>query len=402
VSVELFGDFVKYLNSKQLPDVNPANAKTFYLLSQEFGLFDLSSQCGRLISDGQTVGSDLPSTGEALFRTNSLNQASEFESFRRDFPFCVSNSLFSRLGLVEHKVDILSCDFESRLRLCSSNCEELRCAIPQELSTLESRLENDLSDLKSTCDEFRTEIDELTSIPRVFRLNPKEPLKGIICELTRKHDGNLHDKGIVLLTSKSHLSCNVKNLVDLASHSDFTSSDEPSQWVRWEFPAKLVRPTHYTIQSAGCYQLKSWLIEGSMDGESWTELDRRKNDSHLKANFAIHSFDVKSLLECRFLRLTQTGKNDDDTNNLSFCSLEIFGSLRFSPLSAREFPLKEARSLDGIISYLTRKYGGNVHDARIVTLTSRSVYFRDPENISKLADLTYDMGFYSGDCDACE
>jgi hypothetical protein len=38
-----------------------------------------------------------------------------------------------------------------------------------------------------------------------------------------------------------------------------------------------------------------------------------------------------------------------------------------------EFPLKEAKSLEGIISYLTRKHGGNVHDKGIVTITSKSV-----------------------------
>jgi hypothetical protein len=38
---------------------------------------------------------------------------------------------------------------------------------------------------------------------------------------------------------------------------------------------------------------------------------------------------------------------------------------------AVEFPLKEAESSEGIISYLTRKYGGNVHDKGIVTITSK-------------------------------
>jgi hypothetical protein len=38
-----------------------------------------------------------------------------------------------------------------------------------------------------------------------------------------------------------------------------------------------------------------------------------------------------------------------------------------------EFQLKEAKSLDGMISYLTRKHGGNVHDKGIVRITSKSV-----------------------------
>jgi hypothetical protein len=55
VSVELFVDFLNYLKSKQLPEITTANAKTLYLLSKEFGVFDLSSRCGELVSDVQTV-----------------------------------------------------------------------------------------------------------------------------------------------------------------------------------------------------------------------------------------------------------------------------------------------------------------------------------------------------------
>jgi hypothetical protein len=59
VTVEDFAAFLKYLESKQLPKITPANAKTLYLLSQEFGVIDLSSRCGELVSDRQTVDSPL-------------------------------------------------------------------------------------------------------------------------------------------------------------------------------------------------------------------------------------------------------------------------------------------------------------------------------------------------------
>jgi hypothetical protein len=50
-----------------------------------------------------------------------------------------------------------------------------------------------------------------------------------------------------------------------------------------------------------------------------------------------------------------------------------------------EFPPKEARSLEGIISYLTRKHGGNVHDKGIVTLTSKSVNNDNPKSAAGIA-----------------
>jgi hypothetical protein len=37
------------------------------------------------------------------------------------------------------------------------------------------------------------------------------------------------------------------------------------------------------------------------------------------------------------------------------------------------FPLADSASFDGIISYLTEKHSGNVHDTGIVTTTSKSI-----------------------------
>jgi hypothetical protein len=130
-----------------------------------------------------------------------------------------------------------------------------------------------------------------------------------------------------------------------------------------------------------------------MNGEDWIELDRRKNDSHLKEDLAVHRFEVKSPFECRFLRLTQTGKNHGDSHVLAFCSLEIFGSL--GPPRSLCFQLEEAESVDGIISYLTLKHGGNVHEKGIVTITSKSVFLDgDGWNV---ADLTSGRRFVSND-----
>jgi hypothetical protein len=43
-------------------------------------------------------------------------------------------------------------------------------------------------------------------------------------------------------------------------------------------------------------------------------------------------------------------------------------------LKGVEFPLKEAKPLEGIISYLPRKHRGNFHEKGIVTITSKSVH----------------------------
>jgi hypothetical protein len=210
VSVEVFVDFLNYLESKKWPGITRANARVLYLLSQMFGVFDLSSRCGEFVSDRQTIDSPLGSPVGGL-STNLLSQATEFESFRRDFPCCFSNSLISRLEKIECEITKLCGDVETRLTFCRSTCEELRRTIPHEVSTLESRLERALADLKSTCNQFRSQIGELTIIPRLFPLHVEAPLNGIVCKLTRKHGGNVHDKGIVLMISKSTEAGDVKS-----------------------------------------------------------------------------------------------------------------------------------------------------------------------------------------------
>jgi hypothetical protein len=78
-----------------------------------------------------------------------------------------------------------------------------------------------------------------------------------------------------------------------------------------------IAPTHYTIHAD---YLKSWVIQGSLDGESWTELDRqienlalvngaqaswrRSNDTSSPPRFP-----VPRTAEFRFIRLSHTGKS---------------------------------------------------------------------------------------------
>jgi hypothetical protein len=136
-----------------------------------------------------------------------------------------------------------------------------------------------------------------------FPLKEAKSLDGIISYLTRKHGGNVHDKEVVTITSKSvysDLGYALRNIADLTSDSCFFSTNEPGQWVCWDFHEMRVRPTHYTIQAVW---LKSWMVESSLDGEWTTENDDFKTRSWQMASFAI-----SNSAECRFIRPTQTGK----------------------------------------------------------------------------------------------
>jgi hypothetical protein len=168
------------------------------------------------------------------------------------------------------------------------------------------------------------------------RATDGDSMDGIIAYLTRKHRGNVDERGVVTITSKSVASeaswKRVRNVADLASHDRFISLAEPNQWVCWDFHELRVRPTLYKLADS---PLKNWVLEGSLDAENWVEIDRRtQNPSLYRATVA--SFPVKKLLShgFRYIRLTQTGRNhrtnDDEGDILVFRCLELFGTL-FEP-----------------------------------------------------------------------
>jgi hypothetical protein len=79
--------------------------------------------------------------------------------------------------------------------------------------------------------------------------------------------------------------------------------------------------------------LKSWVIEGSPDRNAGTEIDRKPNNNDVTAGHGIAPFAVSNSAECRFIRLTQTGKNlfpesaKELDDSLGIEAFEVFGTL---------------------------------------------------------------------------
>jgi uncharacterized coiled-coil protein SlyX len=186
--------------------------------------------------------------------------------------------------------------------------------------------------------------DALTEVE--FPLKVAKSVDGIISYLTRKHGENVHDEGIVTITSHSlrndDLKYAVQILADVTDDAYFSSKNEPGQWVCWDFQEMRVRPTQYTIKGQW---LKSWVLEGSLDGENWMEMDRKTDNDDLKEKPWRTSFAVSNPTECRFIRLTQTGNNYTWANIgapdfLFIYLVEFFGTLAANGLvhQALRFP----------------------------------------------------------------
>jgi hypothetical protein len=157
-------------------------------------------------------------------------------------------------------------------------------------------------------------------------------MSGIIAHLTAIYCGNVHARKIVEITAssvdRSYYGLAPWNVADLRNQNlVFWSETEPDQWICFDFKTIRIRPTHYTIQTYDreCH-LKNWVIEGSDDGVSWTEIDRRENNRDLKKEFAVKTFTVSRSGSFPRIRLSQIGPNHYGNNELAFAAFELFGS----------------------------------------------------------------------------
>jgi hypothetical protein len=162
-----------------------------------------------------------------------------------------------------------------------------------------------------------------------FAMEEDKPFDGIIAYLMDTEYGFFSENRSIKITSKSlddewfTTDNDPMNVADFTSTSLFCSKNERCQWICWDFRRRRIRPTHYTIRAS---HLQSWVIEGSLDGKIWTEMDWRERQT------TAAPFAVSRPMDCRFIRLTQTGENSQSFHTrrphcLQLSAAEFFGTL---------------------------------------------------------------------------
>jgi hypothetical protein len=169
---------------------------------------------------------------------------------------------------------------------------------------------------------------------RDCELDPSKPLEGIISYLTNVYGGNVAEKRVVDITASGYWKDHYPHCAaDLLGNSYFESDTAPNQWICYDFRVMRIRPTHYSLRSQyngalNGFHPKSWVVEASVDGQGWTEIDRRLDTDAINGKNVTATFACSTLRETRMVRLRQIGKNWTGNNTLLFSSLEIFGALR--------------------------------------------------------------------------
>jgi hypothetical protein len=186
---------------------------------------------------------------------------------------------------------------------------------------------------------------ETPMVGKQFPLSEESPLRGIIAYLTKEYGGNVHDQGIVKVSSSGAYTdqpeTSAKVVADLKAKSCFVSifhkkdEDIPetaNNWICYDFKNRRVIVTHYAVRSmyngyVNGPNLKSWLIEVSLDGCEWTEIDHRESNADLNAKNVTRTFSVLRRETGRFVRLVNIGHNHFNSDMLCISSFELFGSL---------------------------------------------------------------------------
>ena len=168
-----------------------------------------------------------------------------------------------------------------------------------------------------------------------FKPDGKDQFIGIINYL--KTQSNDDFKNRVEVTASSVVS-NVHSPLNLTVFDDddkwFESQPERYNWICYNFKKNRVIPTSYQIKSypfqKNWHHPKSWVIQGSIDGNNWTDIDHKNNCTVLNEKSVSHIFPIKNdnSLEFHYIRMKLTDTNWCNNNFLSLGSLEIYGQLK--------------------------------------------------------------------------
>ena len=137
----------------------------------------------------------------------------------------------------------------------------------------------------------------------------------------------------------------------------FATKDQTKQWIQIQFNGYVCGLKKYTIRHTGSGSkneaMRSWKIEGSMDGHSWKLIDERKNLATIANKNEHYAFEVKlppptgpatpssgqpKPDQFTHFRLTSTGPNSGNTNQLALGGIEFYGQLKKQAEKPKPFP----------------------------------------------------------------
>ena len=179
-------------------------------------------------------------------------------------------------------------------------------------------------------ERIRKEEEEESS----FKYNSSDPFNGILMHLNKKTNGNIQMNHTIDITS-SNLSCGkYETLVDFENINGHTHISGNPKWLQFDLKGIKAQINSYLIKSAhtdedshSIYYLKNWKIEISLDGNEWTTIDEKSNDSYLNGNYQMHLYELNQLSKpFRYIRIISNGGNWNH-EDFTIGKFELFGNI---------------------------------------------------------------------------
>ena len=155
---------------------------------------------------------------------------------------------------------------------------------------------------------------------------------GIIRYLEIKHGTNIHEQGIISITSSSTSNYKPEQVIDYDWNNHWNSKDTPNNWLEINFKELKVKINGYSLKSPSCgsnwHHLKNWVIEGSKDKNNWIIIDKKVNDSNLNRPPNQNYFPLSNISDdYQYIRIRSIGKNHANYDVLIITNFEIYGEI---------------------------------------------------------------------------
>lgn len=240
------------------------------------------------------------------------------------------NSFIEIKNLINNKFDqdltTKITDIQTKIKNFSSENDETKRKLDQSTTKV--------NEVKSLLQQISPKINFDHNIMNFNAFQPKSDVFDGIFSFLQTYS---NIKNEINITASSSLGGDLYNLLQYENKENcFYTTDAPNSWICFEFKNYKIIPSNYIIRSYNSndhWHLKSWVIEGSNDNQSWIKLDEQQNNNFLKGAGRVHLFSISNndfnQRKFKYIRIQQTGLNwfSSPTDNLILNSIEFYGKI---------------------------------------------------------------------------
>jgi hypothetical protein len=162
-------------------------------------------------------------------------------------------------------------------------------------------------------------------------LPPNSDIKSTLSHLAWIYGDNVHSKGEVILAASSiqknggTARWEMKHAGDHKIETYFCANDNAIDWIYFHLKNKIIESIQDSV-FLGWHPLKSWIVEGCIDGKNWILLDE-KNNCEAKVDKSLRTLPFQRSPAIQMIRSTQTRPTHSGPDYLILRRFEVFATI---------------------------------------------------------------------------